>query len=201
MQPLLALSRAIDRLTDIVGKSVMWLILVAVLVSAGNAVIRKTFNYSSNAWLELQWYLFGAVFMLAAAYTLKQNEHVRIDVFYGTRSRRTQHWIDLFGHVVFLLPFVVLMTWLLVPYFLQAYRSGEMSSNSGGLIIWPARALMLAGFVLLLLQALSEIVKKIGVIAGLIDDPHPFMTAQQQAELEAADLAAEVAKSTGGTRT
>ncbi len=201
MQPLLALSRAIDRLTDIVGKSVMWLILVAVLVSAGNAVIRKAFNYSSNAWLELQWYLFGAAFMLAAAYTLKQNEHVRIDVFYGTRSRRTQHWIDLFGHVFFLLPFAVLMTWLLVPYFLQAYRSGEMSSNSGGLMIWPARALMLAGFVLLLLQALSEIVKKIGVIAGLIDDPHPFMTAQQQAELEAADLAAEVAKSTGGTRT
>jgi TRAP-type mannitol/chloroaromatic compound transport system permease small subunit len=201
MQLLLALSRAIDRLNDIMGRSVMWLILVAVLVSAGNAVIRKVFNYSSNAWLELQWYLFGAAFMLAAAYTLKQNEHVRIDVFYGSRSRRTQHWIDLFGHVVFLLPFAILMTWLLVPYFLQAWFSGEGSSNSGGLIIWPARALMLAGFVLLLLQAVAEIIKKIAVIMGLIDDPHPFITAQQQAELEAAEIAAEVAKSTGGART
>jgi TRAP-type mannitol/chloroaromatic compound transport system permease small subunit len=201
MQLLLALSRAIDRLNDIMGRSVMWLILVAVLVSAGNAVIRKVFNYSSNAWLELQWYLFGAAFMLAAAYTLKQNEHVRIDVFYGARSRRTQHWIDLFGHVVFLLPFAILMTWLLMPYFLQAWFSGEGSSNSGGLIIWPARALMLAGFILLLLQAVAEIIKKIAVIMGLIDDPHPFITAQQQAELEAAEIAAEVAKSTGGART
>jgi TRAP-type mannitol/chloroaromatic compound transport system permease small subunit len=200
MQLLLALSRAIDRLSDIVGKSVMWLILVAVLVSAINAVVRKLFNYSSNAWLELQWYLFGAAFMMAAAYTLKQNEHVRIDVFYGTRSRRTQHWIDLFGHIFFLLPFTALMVWLLMPYFLQAYRSGEGSSNSGGLIIWPARALMLAGFILLLLQAFSEIIKKIAVIAGLIEDPHPFITAQQQAELEAAEIAAEVAISTGGDR-
>jgi TRAP-type mannitol/chloroaromatic compound transport system permease small subunit len=178
----------------------MWLILVAVLVSAGNALVRKMFNYSSNAWLELQWYLFGAAFMLAAAYTLKQNEHVRIDVFYSTRSRRTQHWIDLFGHVFFLLPVAVLMSWLLLPYFLQAWFSGEVSSNSGGLVIWPARLLMLIGFVLLLLQAAAEIIKKIAVIMGLIEDPHPFITAQQQAELEAAELAAEVAKSTGGTR-
>jgi TRAP-type mannitol/chloroaromatic compound transport system permease small subunit len=200
MQSLLALSRAIDRLNDFVGKSVMWLILVAVLVSAGNALVRKMFNYSSNAWLELQWYLFGAAFMLAAAYTLKQNEHVRIDVFYSTRSRRTQHWIDLFGHVFFLLPVAVLMSWLLLPYFLQAWFSGEVSSNSGGLVIWPARLLMLIGFVLLLLQAAAEIIKKIAVIMGLIEDPHPFITAQQQAELEAAELAAEVAKSTGGTR-
>lgn len=200
MQFLLALSRFIDKISETVGKSVMWLILVAVLVSAGNAIVRKVFNYSSNAWLELQWYLFGAAFMLAAANTLKQNEHVRIDVFYGTRSRQTQHWIDLFGHVVFLLPFAALMTWLLVPYFLQSWFSGEVSSNSGGLIIWPARLLMAAGFVLLLLQALAEIVKKTAVIQGLIEDPHPFITAAQQAELEAAEIAAEVAKSTGGSR-
>lgn len=200
MQFLLALSRFIDKISETVGKSVMWLILVAVLVSAANAVVRKVFNYSSNAWLELQWYLFGAAFMLAAANTLKQNEHVRIDVFYGTRSRQTQHWIDLFGHVVFLLPFAALMTWLLVPYFLQSWFSGEVSSNSGGLIIWPARLLMAAGFVLLLLQALAEIVKKTAVIQGLIEDPHPFITAAQQAELEAAEIAAEVAKSTGGSR-
>jgi TRAP-type mannitol/chloroaromatic compound transport system permease small subunit len=200
MQPLLALARAIDRLNDFVGKSVMWMILLAVLVSTVNAIVRKMFNYSSNAWLELQWYLFGAAFMLAAAYTLKNNEHVRIDVFYSTRSRQTQHWIDLFGHIFFLLPFAILMTWLMVPYFLQAWFSGEVSSNSGGLIIWPARLLMLAGFVLLLLQAFAEIIKKIAVIAGIIEDPHPFITAQQQAELEAAELAAEVAKSTGGAR-
>lgn len=200
MQFLLALSRFIDKISETVGKSVMWLILVAVLVSAANAVVRKVFNYSSNAWLELQWYLFGAAFMLAAANTLKQNEHVRIDVFYGTRSRQSQHWIDLFGHVVFLLPFAALMTWLLVPYFLQSWFSGEVSSNSGGLIIWPARLLMAAGFVLLLLQALAEIVKKTAVIQGLIEDPHPFITAAQQAELEAAEIAAEVAKSTGGSR-
>jgi TRAP-type mannitol/chloroaromatic compound transport system permease small subunit len=194
MQAVLALSRWIDRVTEFIGKSVMWLILVAVLVSAVNAVVRKLFNYSSNAWLELQWYLFGAAFMLAAAYTLKQNEHVRVDILYASRSRRTQHWIDLFGHIFFLLPFAVLMTWLLVPYFLQAYRSGEGSSNSGGLIIWPARALLLAGFILLLLQAFSEIIKKIAVIAGLIEDPNPTLSAKEAAELEVAALVEEIKK-------
>ena len=155
MHPLLAASRGIDRLTERVFKAVMWLILVAVLVSAGNAIVRKAFSMSSNSWLELQWYLFGAAFMLVSASTLLQNEHIRIDIFYGTRSRRTQHWIDLFGHVFFLMPFVILATWLLVPYVWTAYSRGEMSSNSGGLIIWPARAFLLAGFFLLVLQGLS----------------------------------------------
>jgi TRAP-type mannitol/chloroaromatic compound transport system permease small subunit len=194
MQALLALSRLIDRVTEFIGKSVMWLILVAVLVSAVNAVVRKVFNYSSNAWLELQWYLFGAAFMLAAAYTLRQNEHVRVDIFYASRSRRVQHWIDLFGHIFFLLPFAVLMTWLLWPYFLQAWNSGEVSSNSGGLIIWPARALLLAGFILLLLQAFSEIIKKTAVIAGLIEDPNPTLSAKEAAELEVAALVEEIKK-------
>ena len=194
MQALLGLSRGIDRATEFIGKAVMWLILVAVLVSAGNAVVRKTFNYSSNAWLELQWYLFGAAFMLAAAYTLKQNEHIRVDVFYVTRSRATQHWIDLFGHVVFLLPFVTLMAWLLWPYTLQALYNGDISSNAGGLIIWPARALILAGFILLTFQAVSEIIKKIAVIQGLIDDPHPTLTAKEAAELEVAALVKEIQK-------
>jgi TRAP-type mannitol/chloroaromatic compound transport system permease small subunit len=171
MQLLLGLSRTIDRLTEFIGKAVMWLILLAVLVSAGNAVVRKTFNYSSNAWLELQWYLFGAAFMMAAAYTLKQNDHIRVDVFYATRSRATQHWIDLFGHVFFLLPFVVLMTWQLVPYTLQAYN-----------------------FALLTGQALSEIIKKVAVIRGLIDDPHPTLTAKEAAELEVAALVKEIQK-------
>lgn len=194
MQALLVLSRGIDRVSAFIGKAVIWLILLAVLVSSGNAIVRKTFNWSSNSLLELQWYLFGAAFMGAAAYTLQQNEHIRIDVFYGTRSRRTQHWIDLFGHVFFTLPFVVLMTWLLVPYALQAFRSGQISTNAGGLIIWPARAILAAGFALLIAQALSEIIKKIAVMRNLIEDPHPFVSAHEAAELEGALLAETVTK-------
>jgi TRAP-type mannitol/chloroaromatic compound transport system permease small subunit len=194
MQALLALSRGIDRLSEWIGRSVAWLILAAILISAANAVVRKALNTSSNAWLELQWYLFGAAFLLAAAHTLRQNEHIRIDIFYGTRSRRTQHWIDLFGHVFFLLPFVLILAWMLVPYAWEAWRIGQVSTNAGGLSIWPARALLAAGFVLLSAQALSEIVKKIAVIKGLIEDPHPFVSAHEAAELEAAALAAEVAK-------
>ncbi len=193
MQGLLALSRAIDRLNEIIGKTVMWAIFVAILVSAANAVVRKVFNTSSNAWLELQWYLFGAAFMLAAAYTLKQNEHIRIDIFYGTRSRRTQHWIDLFGHVLFLMPFVVLMAWMMVPYAWQAWKIGQVSTNAGGLMIWPARAILAAGFILLVLQGISEIIKKIAVMQGLIEDPHPFVSAHEAAELEGAALASAVA--------
>lgn len=194
MQSLLALARLIDRITAGIGKAVMWLILVAILVSAGNAIVRKLFNWSSNSLLELQWYLFGAAFMGAAAYTLQQNEHIRIDIFYASRSRRTQHWIDLFGHVVFLLPFVVLTAWMLWPYTVQAYLSGQISTNSGGLIIWPARAILFAGFVLLCLQAVAEIIKKIAVIQGLIDDPHPFHSAQDQAAEEVRELEAEIAQ-------
>lgn len=194
MQALIALSRGIDRVTELIGKSVMWLILLAVIVSAGNAISRKTLNYSSNAWLELQWYLFGAAFMLAAAYTLKQNEHIRVDIFYASRSRKTQHWIDLFGHVVFLLPFAVLMSWLLIPYALRAWTNGEISTNAGGLVIWPARALMATGFVLLVFQALSEIIKKIAVIMGRMPDPHPTLTAKEAAELEVAELIKDIKK-------
>jgi TRAP-type mannitol/chloroaromatic compound transport system permease small subunit len=194
MQPLLALSRLIDRFTTAVGKAVMWLILASIIISAGNAVIRKIApQYASNAWLEAQWYLFGAAFMGAAAYTLAQNEHIRIDIFYGTRSRRTQHWIDLFGHVFFLMPFVVLMTFMLVPYAQQAYRIGQVSTNAGGLIIWPARAILAAGFAMLILQGISEIIKKIAVMQGLIDDPHPFVSAHEAAEMEGAELAKTVA--------
>jgi TRAP-type mannitol/chloroaromatic compound transport system permease small subunit len=192
MQALLVIARGIDRVNAFIGKSVMWLILLAVLVSAGNAVSRKLFNLSSNAWLELQWYLFGAAFMGAAAYTLQQNEHIRIDVFYASRSRKTQHWIDLLGHILFLLPFVVLMAWLLWPYTMQAFNSGQVSTNAGGLIIWPARAILLAGFIMLAMQALSEIVKKIAVMCGLMEDPHPFVSAQEQALQEVEELAAEV---------
>lgn len=173
MGVLLALSRVIDAINERIGKAVSWLILLAILVSAGNAVVRKTLNVSSNAWLELQWYLFGAAFLLAAAYTLKQNEHIRVDILYGALSRRKQHWIDLFGHVFFLMPMVILMLWLLGPYALRSYTSGEMSSNSGGLILWPAKALLFAGFVSLFFQGISEIIKKVAIIMGRLDDPFP----------------------------
>ena len=192
MQALLVVTRGIDRVNAFIGKAVIWLILLAVLVSAGNAVSRKLFNLSSNAWLELQWYLFGAAFMGAAAYTLQQNEHIRIDVLYASRSRRTQHWIDLLGHIFFLLPFAALMAWQLWPYTMQAINSGQISTNAGGLIIWPARAILLAGFVMLVLQALAEIVKKIAVMRGLMEDPHPFISAQDHALHEVEELAAEV---------
>ena len=200
MQPLLAVSRAIDRLNEIIGKTVMWAIFVAIIVSAANAVVRKLFNTSSNAWLELQWYLFGAAFFLASAYTLKQNEHIRIDIFYGTRSRRTQHWIDLIGHVFFLMPFVALMAWMMVPYTLAAIRSGQISTNAGGLLIWPARAIMAGGFILLVLQGISEIIKKIAVMRGLIDDPHPFVSAHEAAELEGTAIAEAVAQAEAEAR-
>ncbi|WP_284162972.1 TRAP transporter small permease subunit [Frigidibacter sp. SD6-1] len=186
---LLGLSRLIDGINGFIGRWVSWLIFAAIMISAVNAIIRKLFNMSSNAWLEAQWYLFGAAFMLASAYTLMQNEHIRIDIFYGTRTRRTQHWIDLIGHVFFLLPFVALMSWMLVPYTLQAWRIGQISTNAGGLIIWPARAFLALGFILLVAQAISEIIKKIAVMRGLIDDPHPFVSAHEAAELEGAALA------------
>ena len=197
MQAFLTVARAIDRATEAIGKLVMWAIFAAVIVSAGNAIVRKAFNMSSNTWLELQWYLFGAAFMLASAYTLQQNEHIRIDIFYGSRSRRTQHWIDLFGHVFFLLPFVAIMSYMLVPYAWAAFKSGQISTNAGGLIIWPARALLAAGFLLLLAQSFSEIIKKIAVMRGLMADPTPFVSAHEQAELEGAALAAEVARLAG----
>lgn len=173
MTGLLALSRLVDRINEFIGQQISWLVLVAVLISAANATIRKAFDISSNAWLELQWYLFGAVFMLAAAYTLLRNEHVRIDVIAGRLQKRTRDWIDLVCHVTFLLPFVAMMVWLCWPWFWRSFRSGEISSSAGGLIIWPAKALVLAGFILLTAQTLSEIVKRFAVIRGIIDDPAP----------------------------
>nr|WP_210280542.1 TRAP transporter small permease subunit [Phyllobacterium endophyticum] len=183
---LLALSRTIDRINELIGRYVAWLIFLAVIVSAGNAVVRKTFNMSSNSWLELQWYLFGGAFMLAAAYTLQQNEHIRIDIVYGAFSRRVQHWIDLFGHVVFLMPFVILMIFYFIPYVRLSYNSGEVSSSAGGLILWPAKLVLLIGFVLLAMQGISEIIKKIAVIRGDIPDPAPPMSREEIAEQEVA---------------
>ncbi|MBK5945326.1 C4-dicarboxylate ABC transporter [Rhodobacter veldkampii DSM 11550] len=200
MGGLLALSRAIDRINETVGKSVAWLILVAILISASNAIIRKTLNTSSNAWLELQWYLFGAAFLLASAYTLKQNEHIRIDIVYGLFSRRVQHWIDLLGHLLFLMPLVTLMMWLLYPYVMMSVRSGEISNNAGGLVIWPAKMLLLIGFGQLWVQGISEIIKKVAVMRGLIDDPAPFVSHHDAASVEAEEILSAMDTKTGEER-
>lgn len=190
MSGALALSRAIDALTTFVGKAAAWLILASVLVSATNAVVRAFLNVSSNAWLELQWYLFGAAFMLAAAYTLKQNEHIRIDIIYGQFSRARQHWIDLLGHLLFLMPFCLLMTWYFFIYVGTAVRSGEQSANAGGLLIWPGKLMLLLGFILLVLQGISEIIKKIAVMRGIIPDPTPHVATHQP--IDEAPPAAEI---------
>ena len=184
MGALLGLSRGIDRVNTIIGRNVSWLILVAVLVSAANAIIRKVFNTSSNSWLELQWYLYGAAFLGAAAYTLKENEHIRIDIIYGMWSRRTQHWIDLIGNVFFLMPFVTLMIYFLYPWVMRSYRSGEVSTNAGGQILWPAKAMPLVAFIMLFFQGVSEIIKKIAVMRGDIEDPNPFVSHHEAAALE-----------------
>ncbi|MBK4215581.1 TRAP transporter small permease subunit [Paracoccus caeni] len=184
MGGLLALSRGIDRANTFIGKNVSWLILLAIFVSATNAVIRKVFNTSSNAWLELQWYLYGAAFLLAAAYTLLENEHIRIDIVYGAWSRKTQHWIDLIGHVFFLMPLVILTLWLVWPWLVQSYQVNMRSMNSGGLLLWPARAMLFLGFLLLFFQGISEIIKKIAVMRGIIDDPQPAFSQHAPLELD-----------------
>lgn len=170
MKLLLGLSRAIDALNERVGHLLYWLILVMVLVSAGNATSRYALSIASNAWLELQWYLFSAVFLLCAGYTLLHNEHIRIDVIANLFKRRTQIWVDVFGMLFFLLPLSLYMTWSSWPVFMNAWNSGEISASAGGLIRWPARLLVPAGFFLLTLQGLSELVKRIAVLKGLIPD-------------------------------
>jgi TRAP-type mannitol/chloroaromatic compound transport system permease small subunit len=185
---LLRISRAIDAANARIGKIAAWAVLIAVLVSAVNALVRKTFGTSSNAWLELQWYLFGAVFMLCAAWTLKDNEHIRIDIVSNRLSKRARDWIDGVGHLFFLLPFVAVMLYLSVPFFWNAYRSGETSASAGGLILWPAKGLILAGFILLALQGASELIKRIAIMRGAIDDEHARGGHQAAAEAEAERL-------------
>ena len=171
MKPLLALSRAIDLVNEHLGRLIYWAILIMVLISAGNAVSRYALNIASNAWLELQWYLFALVFLLCSGYTLLHNEHIRIDVVSSYLSRRTQVWIDVFGLVLFLLPMSLFIMWLSWPIFMNAWTSGEISGNSGGLIRWPARLLVPLGFFLLSAQGFSELIKRIAFLQGLIPDP------------------------------
>jgi len=181
---LLGMSRLIDALNERVGHAIYWLILVAVLVSAGNATIRYTFDISSNGWLELQWYLFSAVFLLGAGYTLLHNEHVRIDVVFAHLSPRQRAWVDLLGGVFFLLPMAVVIMVLSWPVFIESFARHEVSADAGGLLRWPAKLLIPAGFLLLTLQGLSEIIKRIGFLAGLIPDPsekHELPVAEEPA--------------------
>ena len=171
MGALLGFSNGIDRFNSWLNKYVIWLILIATLVSAVNALVRKIFNTSSNAFLEIQWYFFAASFLLASAYTLLNNDHVKIDVIYSKFSRRTQIQIDIFGFLVFLLPMCTAVLWFGVPFFLQGFASNEMSSNAGGLIRWPVYAMLPLGFGLLWLQGASELIKRVAFLQGLIDDP------------------------------
>lgn len=171
MKQLLALSRAIDFVNERVGRLVYWGVLIMVLVSAANATSRYALNMASNAWLELQWYLFALVFLFCSGYTLLHNEHVRIDVVSSRLSRRTQVWIDVFGFLLFLLPMSLFIMWLSWPVFMNAWTSGEISGNAGGLIRWPARLMVPVGFFLLSLQGFSELIKRIAFLMGLISDP------------------------------
>lgn len=171
MKHLLSLSLLIDKISTVIGKLTMWLILATTLISAGNAIVRKVFDTSSNSLLEIQWYLFAAVFMLGAGYGFLRNSHVRIDFISTRLSDRTRNWIDALGIVFVLIPFCILLITLSWPFFENAYSNGEMSQNSGGLIRWPVYLLVPVGFMLLMLQGLSELIKRIAFLRGLIDDP------------------------------
>lgn len=175
MKSLLAVAKTIDSLNESVGRLVLWLVGAATLISAGNALVRYGLGRSSNAWLEIQWYLFGAIFLLAAGYTLKHNGHVRIDVIYGRLSARAQAWIDLLGGLLFLLPLCGLMAWLAWPGFIDSFHSGETSPDAGGLLRWPVRLLIPLGFALLALQGIAEVIKRIGFLRGAtkLKQEHP----------------------------
>lgn len=186
MNFLLKLSRLIDALSDLIGKSLIWLILAAVLISAGNAIVRKIFNMSSNAFLEIQWYLFAAVFMLGAGYAFLKNAHVRIDFLSNRFSDTARNWIDIFGILLFLGPLcymLIVMSW---PLFMNAWTSGEMSQNANGLIRWPVYLMIPAGMALLLLQAFSELIKRVAFLRGLIPDPigHGHASLPNESEVE-----------------
>ncbi|MGN6389084.1 MAG: TRAP transporter small permease subunit [Burkholderiaceae bacterium] len=185
MRFLLSASRRIDAINETVGTLVSWLLLLAVLICTGNAAIRYAFNTSNNAWLEIQWYLYAAVFLLGASYTLRRNEHVRIDVVSGKLPQRVQAWIDVFGFAFFLLPMTLIILYYAVPYALLSIESGEMSTNAGGLIVWPAKVLIPIGFLLLTLQGVSELIKRIAFLRGLIDAS--VFERRSSAENEAAD--------------
>ncbi|MBI3698839.1 MAG: TRAP transporter small permease subunit [Afipia sp.] len=189
MQALLGLSRAIDAFTAFVGRYVSWLIVLAVFISAINAIVRKVFDMSSNAYLELQWVLFSAVFLLCAPWTLLQGEHIKIDIINHTLPLKVRSWIDMLGHIFFLVPFCLIMLYMAVPFFLTSYHQNEQSFSAGGLPQWPAKSLIMFGFALLIVQALSEIIKRAAIMRGLLPDPNKTaLSAHEIAELEALKL-------------
>ena len=168
MRLLLALSRLIDALNDRIGLAISWALLAAVAICTGNAVVRYTLHMGSNAWLEIQWYLFAAVFLLAAAHTLRRNEHVRVDILAGRLSKRAQAWIDIVGFLLFLVPMCLIVLRYAVPYVMYSWQAGEMSVNAGGLIVWPVKALIPVAFLMLLCQGLSEVIKRVGFLLGMV---------------------------------
>lgn len=185
---LLAVSRVIDMINRQIGKKVAWLILVAVVVAAVNAIVRKAFNVSSNAWLELQWMLFGAVFLLCASWTLQVKEHIRIDIVNSLLPRRVQRWIDLIGHTLFLMPFCLLMVYHSWPFFTRSYAINEQSLSAGGLAQWPAKGLVVIGFVMLTVQGVSEIIKQVAIMRGDLPDDDAHHGHAASAEMEAQRL-------------
>ena len=189
MNALLALSRAIDGVTERIGRTVYWLVLAVVLISAANATIRKAFNYSSNAYLEIQWYLFSVIFLVGAGYVLLHNAHVRIDIISGRLSARAQNWIDVFGIVFFLFPMAFVIMKLSWPLFMDAYTRNEVSTNAGGLVVWPARLLVPIGFFLLIVQGISELIKRIGFLMGRA----PNALAKAHGKTSEEELAEEIA--------
>jgi TRAP-type mannitol/chloroaromatic compound transport system permease small subunit len=200
MTPLLKLSGAIDRINEVIGKLIMWLVLAAVLISSGNAIIRKAFNVGSNAFLEIQWYLFSAVFMMGVGYVMLKNAHVRIDFISARLSKRTNAIIDAVGIVVFTIPLSVIMIDLAWPLFVRALQSGEMSQNAGGLIRWPAMMLVPLGFAILMTQAISELIKRLAFLQGLRDEPFSAESTKSDEELLAEELAAEAERKLAGAK-
>jgi len=200
MRALLKFSRAVDWLSTQIGKYVIWLILASTVISGINAAVRKIFNVSSNAYLEVQWYLFAASFLIAAGYTLLQNEHVRIDVISSRLSKRGQIWIDIIGFTFFLTPVCLAILYYGVPFFLRGLQSGEMSGNAGGLIRWPVYAMIPLGFTLLLLQGWSELIKRVAFLKGLIEDP-TIKKVEKTAEEELAEAIRRLAEAKTNTTT
>ncbi|KRE00273.1 C4-dicarboxylate ABC transporter [Bosea sp. Root381] len=186
MNGLLRISRVIDAINGQIGKKVAWLILAAVMISAGNAIIRKLFNWSSNSLLELQWMLFGAVFLMCASWTLQLKEHIRIDIASNLMPKRVQQWMELLGHLLFLMPFSVLTVYYSWPFFMRSYAINEQSLSAGGLAQWPAKGLVVVGFALLTVQGLSEIIKQIAIMRGVIadDDTAGGLAAAAEAEAQ-----------------
>ena len=184
MQSLLNLSRGIDAFTRWMGKRLAWLILAAVVISAINAIVRKVLDTSSNSWLELQWILFSIVFLLCASWTLLDNEHIRIDIVNNLLPGKVRNAIDVVGHIFFLLPLTVVMIITGIPFFRRSFEINEQSGNAGGLPQWPAKSLIMIGFAMLLVQGISELIKRIAVMRGLIPDPHASQANTIEAEIE-----------------